>query len=75
MPHESSGQADSPLDHKDVELYISRVWDGDLAPEEIRSLEEHLRSCPECAARSKKFLSFLARLGQFTEPDESAADE
>ena len=73
MPHDADDQAGNPLDHKDIELYISRVWDGDLSPEEIRSLEEHLRGCPECAARSKRFLSFLARLGQFTDPDEPTA--
>jgi anti-sigma factor RsiW len=75
MPPDSFESLPDPFPHKDVELLISRAWDGDLSAEESERLAEHLRQCPECSARSKRFLHFLTRLAEFTDPGETPAEE
>jgi len=75
MPPESFDSSQDPLVHGDVERWVSRAWDGDLSADETRRFVDHIRRCPECSGRSKRFLHFLTRLGEFTDPGEPEGAE
>ena len=75
MTPESFDSSQDSLVHKDVELFVSRDWDGVLSADETRRLVDHIRRCPECSTRSKRFLHLLTRLGEFTDPGESEETE
>jgi len=69
MPTEDS----NPMSCADVEVLLCDYVDGALPPHEKSSLEQHLSSCPSCAALADEAAAavrFLTRVPEVEPPDQ-----
>ncbi len=53
------------MDHVQANELFSSYWERDLAPEETRQLEEHLRSCVVCRREYQQFDKMMGGLRSF----------
>ena len=61
-PHEKRGEAmrdAEPLSHARARRLMSFAWDGELKPQEHRSLAAHLAECENCRKAARRMWTFL----------------